>query len=496
MSEERFDVAVLGAGIGGLAVAALLARAGRSVIVLERAAEAGGVCQPIRRQVDCFEVGGSLLSGFGPDRPLTRLCERLGLSLPVSPCDPPLQVVLPRHRVSLYAEPAPFWSEIHREFRTAEEGWRVLWSELEVLAAEHERVSLAFPPLPPEGWRGRVQFWGATARRRVSGLLGRADGRIAQAQTTSMRATLLRYGLDADAQQAVEAVLFYLLLQGADECSTLEAALAVQEVRRGVVTFPGGVAALVDALVRQLQEAGGRLRLEAEVAQCRLEQGRVVGAVLADGEAIRADVVVADVPPGILDGTLLPPRRGWFRRRPPRTGAWSPRLVTEAVLLSVPARLLPSELGGLCLIVPDAGRPPRDENLIFARNARARDADWAAEERRCLTIGRFIPSPREQDEPREAGLLEAPERVAPGVAEAADYREILQPTDLAAVWGRPAAAAAYVEAGRSWLGRRGAAHRTVWPGLFVVGEWTYPGRSLPNVAEGAMRVADLITQKM
>ncbi len=93
-------------------------------------------------------------------------------------------------------------------------------------------------------------------------------------------------------------------------------------------------------------------------------------------------------------------------------------------------------------------------------------------------------------------MLEALERVAPGAAEAADYREALRPTDLAAVWGRPAAAAAYMGAARNWLGRRGAPHRTEWPGLFVVGEWTYPGRSLSNVAEGALRVADLITQKM
>jgi phytoene dehydrogenase-like protein len=40
----RFDVAIIGAGADGLAAAALLARAGQTVAVLERAAHAGGRC--------------------------------------------------------------------------------------------------------------------------------------------------------------------------------------------------------------------------------------------------------------------------------------------------------------------------------------------------------------------------------------------------------------------------------------------------------------------
>ena len=63
---RAFDVAVVGAGIGGLAVAALLARTGRSVVLLERAAEVGGACQPIVRDGYRFDAGATFFAGAGP----------------------------------------------------------------------------------------------------------------------------------------------------------------------------------------------------------------------------------------------------------------------------------------------------------------------------------------------------------------------------------------------------------------------------------------------
>jgi hypothetical protein len=35
-----------------------------------------------------------------------------------------------------------------------------------------------------------------------------------------------------------------------------------------------------------------------------------------------------------------------------------------------------------------------------------------------------------------------------------------------------------------------------WPGLSAVGGWTYPGRTVSNVVEGGMQVADLIAKTL
>ena len=57
MTEELFDAVVIGAGISGLTLAHSLQRRGRSVAVLESAAQAGGVIATVRRDGALYERG-------------------------------------------------------------------------------------------------------------------------------------------------------------------------------------------------------------------------------------------------------------------------------------------------------------------------------------------------------------------------------------------------------------------------------------------------------
>ena len=495
MSAQGYDVAVVGAGMGGLATAGLLARAGRSVILLDRASRPGGVHQEVVIDQRRFEVGSTLLSGFDPGGPLAMLCQRLGIRLPVRESDPAFQVALPDHRISLWMKPEAWWREIRREFPDEEGAWRALWSELEAVAAEREQAAKLLPPLPPERWRERLQVWRALTLGILSPVPAKTGASLKRARRTPLRASMLRHGLGETSQRAVEAALWYLLLRGPDECSTLEAAVALQQARCGVVAIPGGAAALADALAEKYQQDGGQLRLGTPVDRFLLAGGRIAGVVTAGGETIRAGVLVADVPPEVLTGSLLPPRRRWLRRRHPLDGPWHPAQVTQAMVLAVPEVLMPSELSGHCFVVPDPHRPAREENMVFVRSAPGRDDQQGPAALRHLTLGRFIgPRPQGQEISPEGELLEVLDELVPGVGGAMVFHRVLRAADLAEVWGRPSTAVCYAVDSRDWLGQRGLPHRLDWPGLLAVGEWTYPGRLVASVVEGAMRVADLIAE--
>jgi phytoene dehydrogenase-like protein len=165
------------------------------------------------------------------------------------------------------------------------------------------------------------------------------------------------------------------------------------------------------------------------------------------------------------------------------------------MLLAIPEVLMPSELSGHCLVVRDPGRPVRGENVVFVRSTPGRKDQSGSGAHRDLIVGRFVAAPPQaEDASVEEELLEVLDELVPSVAGALVFRRLLGPAELEGVWGRPSAAVWGTADTQDWLGQRGLPHRTNWPGLLAVGEWTYPGRLVANVVEGAMRVADLISK--
>jgi phytoene dehydrogenase-like protein len=75
----KWDAAVIGSGIGGLACAGALAAHGRAVVVLEQAAAPGGYLGSFRRRGFTFDSAVDCIAGLDPAGLLTRLLESLGV---------------------------------------------------------------------------------------------------------------------------------------------------------------------------------------------------------------------------------------------------------------------------------------------------------------------------------------------------------------------------------------------------------------------------------
>ncbi|XP_065894452.1 all-trans-retinol 13,14-reductase-like [Dysidea avara] len=66
---DNLDAIVIGSGIGGLTVAAILSRAGKRVLVLEQRDQAGGCCHTFIRKGYEFDIGIHYVGGMSNSNP-------------------------------------------------------------------------------------------------------------------------------------------------------------------------------------------------------------------------------------------------------------------------------------------------------------------------------------------------------------------------------------------------------------------------------------------
>src|SRR3954451_12446841 len=104
-----YDIIIIGAGMGGLTAAALLAHAGYRVLVLEGHIEPGGCASSFERKRPdgtryVFDVGATLFAGFGPGGAHHWVGQQLDISWPVRRLEPALEAWLPDRRVTRWGD--------------------------------------------------------------------------------------------------------------------------------------------------------------------------------------------------------------------------------------------------------------------------------------------------------------------------------------------------------------------------------------------------------
>lgn len=75
----KYDVIIIGSGVGGLECAHILSQAGMSVLLLERGAQAGGCLQSYKRHERIFDTGFHYIGGLDEGQSLHAAFKHLGL---------------------------------------------------------------------------------------------------------------------------------------------------------------------------------------------------------------------------------------------------------------------------------------------------------------------------------------------------------------------------------------------------------------------------------
>ncbi|KQW42011.1 MULTISPECIES: 1-hydroxycarotenoid 3,4-desaturase CrtD [unclassified Roseateles] len=278
-------VVVVGAGVGGLAAAALLGREGFAVEVIEKAATPGGKMRQVA-------VAGGPVLDAGPtvltmrwvfDDLFDRLGQSLDSHLDLRRCD-----VLARHwwgpgeQLDLAADLEQSVAAITAFSSAAEAGrYRAFCARAEAVYRTLDRPFMRSSRPTPGSLAWRVL--------RQQGLPGLRQLLQISPFTTLWR-ELGRYFHDARLQQLFGRYATYCGSSPFDAPATLMLVAHVE--REAVWQVQGGMFQLTQALASCAQQQGVRLHYGCEVRRLLIADGRARGVELADGRRLDAAAVV------------------------------------------------------------------------------------------------------------------------------------------------------------------------------------------------------------
>lgn len=489
---------VIGAGVGGLSAAGLLARAGLDVLLLERDSAPGGKMRPV-------ELGALRLDG-GPTVLTMRwvfdaLFERLGSSLErqlhLQRCE-----LLARHAwgpdegLDLHADLGQSIAAI-AAFSGGDEAarYRQFCARSREVYETLERPFLRNTRPTPVGLSWRV-----LCEQGLPGL----QRLLRISPFTTLWQELGRYFRDPRLRQLFGRYATYCGSSPFDAPATLMLVAHVE--REAVWQIEGGMASLAQALLHCAQAQGVRLRCDAPVSRLLVRDGRISGVQLADGETLPAEVVVFNGDARALTAGLLGPHapRDLAHGRPSLSAlTWHVEAETSGLELSHhnvffgPATDYRAEFEAIA-----GGRLPASPTVYVCAQDRLGQARATR------------PGPRRPERllclvnaPAEAhGHRLAPEEIAACEAQMwaqlrraglrvqlSSLPRLTRPQDFAQRF--PASQGAlYGPASQGWRASFQArpAGRTTLPGLFLAGGSVHPGPGVPMAALSGQLAAEQI----
>lgn len=278
LDDGPYDVIIVGAGIGGLACGALLAKEGLAVLAIDRQDRPGGYVTAYDRKGFSFEVP-HLVGGAGPGGDLTRVMDHLGIRLEFVDIEPYHRYVYPDHDIDVSSDAAAY-------LETLKDNFQPQTSNLNGLFATIARVQDALEPGMFRGSGG--------ALRRLALAVRSPRAHWYQWRGATFRKLLDEYVTD-ERLKTVLATPWPCLGAPPWEVSALSM-VAMMKSFSGGAQFPlGGYRAFSEAFTAAFVDNGGTLLMGDEVLKINVSEGRVATVDTRDRTAIRTNAVVSDV---------------------------------------------------------------------------------------------------------------------------------------------------------------------------------------------------------
>lgn len=480
VKEEKYDAAIIGAGVGGLSAGALLAKRGYKVLAVEQHDKPGGFCTTWERMVRgngsngekpmrfIFDPGVQDILGLGPKGNIRMLMTELDMEDRIEWRRVAHEYIQSDIRIKVPQNPDDYIDELGRLFPAERNGLAELLSEIEAC--------------------NRVIYNDASIGSKSFGIKDKSKQAIARWSNTPFTVMLDSYINDQRLKRLL-LVLGHYISEDPSAVSALSMCPVFAYYYQGGHYPLGGPQALPNALVDAIEKFGGKVLLRSGASRILIDQGRAQGVQLANGEEIRADRVISnsDVGKTFLELVGREHLPAYFANRidqlKPSCSAFMVFLGLDFIPEIEPVAAIIDDDGSathlsvMSKIDPSLAPPGCSRVIVYRLTPHSEAAGWKRGE------------PGYEDKKRAAGneLIEIAEKAIPGMKDHIVFREEASPKTFARYAGTTGGAI-YGTAVDEWR----PSLKTPIQGLFMVGAGVAPRPGVEDAVRSAIRTVDAI----
>lgn len=276
--KSKYDVIVIGGGLGGLTAGAFLAKAGKSVLLCEREPKTGGCATSFEREGFIFDAGVHFVLGAGEEGNAGRILSSLGVKVDINFVErnPMYRCVFPEHKFDVSLSKEEWIETLSSYFPDERMGLNRIFEDMEELYEEMYSVplelSFADKAMFPLNYPFLVNYSNKTFQDMM-------DEFIRNPLLKSIFSSLWLF-LGCPPHRVSSVYMSGLLMT----CFKERAFYPV-----------GGVERLSFVLTEGLKKNGGEILLNAEVVKILLKGNRIVGIELKGGEKIGCDYLISNI---------------------------------------------------------------------------------------------------------------------------------------------------------------------------------------------------------
>lgn len=477
-------ILIIGAGIGGLATAAVLSKSGLDVTVLEAQTYPGGCASTFFHKGYRFDAGATLAAGFYPGGPMELLADAAGIpSWPIHYDSPAMVVHLPNGQDIACHNEENRWEDYRKAFGE---------KSLKFFRWQEKTADLL--------WRFalRLPSWPIGSLKDARSVISSLDRRII-ANSPGLGVDVFRpvssylQNLPENLRLFVDGQLLISAQTTSEYANALYSASALDLPRRGVGHLENGIGTLADILVSAIKNNGGKVNFRQEVTSISQGSQFNFDVETKKKDKFQADIVIANLTPWNLAALMMDNLPKALTRIPDFPEEYWGAFM---LYLGIDSSSIPKDIPLHHQVLQRL--PFGEGNSVFLSISPEWDSKRAPLGQRALTISshtklgqwwQWFEKDKQMYETQKSvmteKLLVSVARVLPDIHAAI---QLLMP-------GTPITFKRYIGRKYGWVGGfpQTSLFKTFHPklgkNLWLVGDSIFPGQSTAAVALGGMRVA-------